>query len=178
FPTRFQADEGDAMGGGLREPGVEGGAIFFAPIAEIAAFDPLGGFARERVHGDVFRLFEGAHGFALPPRCRCSTSAQMPSARYCAAVPSVTPMRCAISRRDSPWIRPNTTASRQRGESFSRAACRRRNSSRAITIWSGPGVSDAASSTSMSEAASMGMTRASDIDVLDARSEEHTSERQ
>src|SRR6185437_9488167 len=141
FPTRFQADEGDAMGGGLREPGVEGGAIFFAPIAEIAAFDPLGGLAGERVHGDVFGWVEGAH-FALPPRCRCSTSEQMPSARYCAAVPSVTPMRWAISRRDSPWMRPSTTASRQRGESFSSAACRRRSSSRAITIWSGPGVSD------------------------------------
>ncbi len=69
------------------------------------------------------------------------------------------PMRSEISRLDSPCICLMTNASRVLGGNLSTAALKRRSSSLAIALRSGPGSLSATSTVSNSVAASIGTTR-------------------
>ncbi len=79
----------------------------------------------------------------------------MPSVRWAETVDSAMPMRAAISEQREPFDAAQDHHCRQRGGSCSRAASRRCNSCRAITLRSGAGSSSAMPSASRSAMESM-----------------------
>src|SRR6185437_4943897 len=157
-PGIVQAQIGDHVRSGLREPRIELGLICMGPVAVLLAREEARGSSIQRI-GACPEGFEAglAHGVPPPLGSLLKRLARptMAMARYSLTVSTPMPIRAEISRMVRPSIFFRITASRHRGERCSSADCSWRNSWRAMVWRSGPGRSSAISSSSRSATASI-----------------------